>query len=791
MQITKTKNHPSLYLLILLCLTLLAYGDILFLPGHLVYSRPGGDFSLGYYGINFTLSQIKQGIFPLWCPQIMGGYPYFANLQTLIFYPFSLLWLIFSVNQATNLFFICHVFLIGAGTFLWLYNKKMSNLAALLSAVIIMFSSFVGMRISMGHITPLAVITWFPWILICIDNLRCRNNLLRDFLLTIFFLSLQITAGFPQQVIYSCFAVIFYSALLLLFTEKQRARYNLLFLSIIFAAYLISALLNAVQLSTTLDVIKETARQTSLPSHYISTFPLSPYALINFFAPFFYGNAKSGPYWGPWLDFYSINFIGITTLILAFYAVIASKNNLKWIAIIITVPCFIYVLGKITPFFHLITQLPLLSKMRAPFRAIFYINFFIAALAGLGLHELIKSPSVKGVRWTLFVTTAILCVIAFGYVLIDRYSTPQNIHLWQGWTAHVAQPFWTTYLQHHAKYAFATSSDAKSSLLFAMVILLCAIILLILIKYYKRTPFLLFTLILFELLSFSMIIRTGFPIAITYNQTLKKFVANHPTDARFLKIPNNNWGMSLSPQVSGGDINGYESMRLRRYEDFVNFNEGHKLGSVQEFLQITEYKPMFRFLRCKYVFIVKGDKKGNVHYKILEKPGALPHLLLVNQWKVLPDAKQILTTMKSPSFPARGKVILESNPTFYPAKPNAKVEEQIQLVRSTTQWLDIKATTTRNSILLVTDAYAKGWKVFPYPDSAQQKYDVMPADYILRGIPLSPGTHHFRLQYAPDAFYRGRNISLAALALYLFAWLTFLGLTIRKKRENKSPEDTF
>ena len=784
MQIEKLKNHPLFYLFILLGLTLLLYGEILFLPGHLVYSRPGGDFASGYYNLEFTLSQIKVGIFPLWCPQIMGGYPYFANLQTLLFYPFSILWLLFPMNQGTNLFFICHIFLIGAGTFLWLYNKKFNNLSALTSALIVMFSSFVSMRLSMGHASPLAVITWFPWILLCIDNLNLRKNLLRDFLFTTTFVYLQMAGGFPQHVIYSFCAIILYVIFTIIFERKHSWRVSLCILSMVFGVYLFSTILNAVQLLTTLDVMKETARQTSLPHHFISTFPLSPYSIITFLTPFFYGNATNIPYWGPWMDFYNVNFVGITSLVLATYALISSKQNLKWIAIIIIIPCFLYTLGNITPVFHIVTQLPLFSKMRAPFRAIFYVDFFIAALAGLGIHELINSTSIKGIRWSIFFTSSLLAIVAFIYLKIAHFSTPQNIHVWQAWTAHVGKPVWTKFLQHHANYAFTTSTDARSSLLSAMYILICCLILLGLTKYYRRTHILIFTLCLFELLSFAATIKRGFPIAITYNKTLKTFLKEHPSDARFIKIPNNNWAMSLSPQYSGGDINGYESFRLSRYEDFVNFNQGDEINSIRDYLEITRYRSLYRLLRCKYFFIVKGDKKGGITYKIIEKSGALPHLLLVDQWKVLSGTKNILTTMKSPAFVAEKNVVLEKQPHFYPADGKSPAKNDVQLIRSSSQWLDIKATTDKKSILLVTDAYAKGWKVFPYPDSTQQNYDVMPADYILRGIPLSPGTHHFRLEYAPDAFYRGKNMSLAALALYLLAWCGLFGIEWRKKYTN-------
>jgi hypothetical protein len=178
-------------------------------------------------------------------------------------------------------------------------------------------------------------------------------------------------------------------------------------------------------------------------------------------------------------------------------------------------------------------------------------------------------------------------------------------------------------------------------------------------------------------------------------------------------------------------------------------------------------------LRCKYVF--KDGKIGTLHYD------TLPHLLLVPQWETPGSEPKVLSGLKHPEFNPRKTALLESTPHFPPISKQSVGENQVMLIDQTPNWLDIKATTSKNAILLVTDAYAKGWKVFPYPDSSQQKYAVMPADYILRGIPLSPGTHHFRLQYAPDAFYHGRTISLVALAFYLLAWCGLLGTEWRKR----------
>lgn len=787
MTIPKALRIRILCLSFLLLLVVLLYGNIFFLPGHLVYSRPDSDFALGYFDLYFTLSQIKQGLFPLWCPQMMGGYPYFAGLQTAIFYPFAILYLFLSINVAANLFFLLHIFLIGAGTLLWLLNRKMNPIAALLSAAIIMFSSFVTMRLNMGQNTPLAVLTWFPWLLLTIDNLFQGKNLLRDTLLMMLFVCLQITGGFPQQMIYSFVAVIFYTLFFAITDKSQSRKFKAAICLIVLGAYLSAALINAIQLLTTLDAIHETARKTMLPHHYRSEFSLSPSSLITLLSPYFFGNGSTKPYWGPWHNFYSVNFLGITSLMLAFYGAISSRDKLRWIAYIIIVPFFVYTLGNHTPFFDWVSKLPLFATMRVPFRTMFYVDFFVAVIAGLGLHELFKSPSPKKLNWTILFNLLLIIIAISIYSLVNYYSLPEHIKIWQQWTVHVGKPINTRYLQNHPMFAFTTAADAKSDLLFALTILCSSAIFIALCRYYNKARYLLFTLTLFELILFASTMKRGFPIGITYDKPLVHFLQNHRGDKRFLKIDANNWAMSLPYQLSGGDINGYESFRLSRYEDFVDFCQGYNIGSIQPFLVSTFYNPIYRILRCSYVFHVKIDKVGDRHYHIFQKSGALPHLLLLDQWQIVSGTKKVLQTMSSAKFNLEKKAVLETAPKFFPSKSVSNSHSHVILLDSSSQWLDIKATTNKNCILLVTDVYAKGWKVLPYPDSSQKQYEVMPADYIVRGIPLSPGFHHFRLEYAPDAFYRGRNISIAALIAYLLAWCALLGITIAKKKSGIIP----
>jgi hypothetical protein len=51
----------------------------------------------------------------------------------------------------------------------------------------------------------------------------------------------------------------------------------------------------------------------------------------------------------------------------------------------------------------------------------------------------------------------------------------------------------------------------------------------------------------------------------------------------------------------------------------------------------------------------------------------------------------------------------------------------------------------------------------------QSKYELLPANYILRAVPLAAGHHYLRVEYAPREFAIGTWISLVAGVLFLAA----------------------
>jgi uncharacterized membrane protein YfhO len=129
-------------------------------------------------------------------------------------------------------------------------------------------------------------------------------------------------------------------------------------------------------------------------------------------------------------------------------------------------------------------------------------------------------------------------------------------------------------------------------------------------------------------------------------------------------------------------------------------------------------------------------------------------------------------------------VILEREPGFDNAPPAPAAAQTAAAVppeyninvlsSSATRW-EIEVGTNAPGVLLMTDAYAKGWRARARPGSAQQTYDLQPADWAVRGIPLTAaGAHRIEITYTAPGFAAGlwiTSLTLAALAaLTLAAW---------------------
>jgi hypothetical protein len=264
-----------------------------------------------------------------------------------------------------------------------------------------------------------------------------------------------------------------------------------------------------------------------------------------------------------------------------------------------------------------------------------------------------------------------------------------------------------------------------------------------------------------ELAFFAQTSLVTFVIDAPYPPGIVQFLAQHPGDYR-IKSENSNSAMTAGTL----DIGGNDPSGLLRYNRYLNFTEGIDDGTVY-WTRAKKYDTQaWRMLRCRYLI----SENQNAYMTI---EGALPRLLLVDRFRVMTNYLEIFSTLTNASFHVEREVILESQPAPAPQPDGEK--GTVRILESSTDYLTFEADAKTPCLLLMTDAYSSGWRALALPGSSQQRYQIMPANYCLRAIPLAAGHHFLRIEYSPLGFRIGKVVSIAAWPIFMI----LVGLAVR------------
>jgi hypothetical protein len=245
---------------------------------------------------------------------------------------------------------------------------------------------------------------------------------------------------------------------------------------------------------------------------------------------------------------------------------------------------------------------------------------------------------------------------------------------------------------------------------------------------------------------------------------MRDIVAAHPGDYRVLDLP----AITNGYLLGAGDIWGNDPGVLLRYTQYMTFTQGGNPDRATQFVFFHNPPRQYDMLRLRYAFMPAGEK-----YALLENPSPMPHALLLTDYRVLPSFAAMFKTLGDPAFDPWHTVLLESPPDPQPVP--ADHPGRVRVVGETSDTLDLEADLASPALLLVTDLYSRDWIARALPGSVQQQYQVLPANYILRAVPLSAGHHELRMEYDPPSFRHG-------LAISAVAWLVWVGLWLRTRR---------
>ena len=763
---------------VLLALTVGMFRDVLFGGGR-VLSKWETDLSQQFVPWRaFGFGELRAGNLALWNPHIYGGCPFLGGSQSALLYPPNALFLVLPLGRAINVSIALHVFLMGLFTYLWVRRGALHPAAGLLAAVVMMFCGAHFMHVYRGHLTSLCAMVWAPLVFLSIDGLAAKPRA-RACLLGVFAVAMQILSGHPQYVFYTGVAAVIYAG-----ACAVRAERRLGFAAGFVAVYAGGAALAAAQLLPAVQAAGESVRSGGVSYAFAASFSFPPENFATLLAPDFFGDLATVPYWGRCYLWEMSLFAGVTALVLAVYgAVRADKARRRPATVMVGVLLVLALAGR-TPLFHLLYRwVPGFDRFRSNSKFIFHASLFIALLAALGLHALLKQRGTPG-KAVVAVLIAAALVAAAGLLISIAAPDPES---WWAEAVQTTAQSEESYLPPHmlAIRGFAGHAGALAArgLFTAAGTLLAAAAAMYCLRFSRLFGCALALLGTVELFAFAQSYRPTFRLERVRRAGAADLLSAHPGDDRVLNLHSHNNGMLTGRY----DVWGYDPGVLRRYAEFLTFTQGGDPDHAGEYLRFLLRAPgggapklrlhrLYAMLRLRYV--LAPDKDG---LRAVARPDPMPRLHLAYDYRVIPRRDDLFAALGRPTFDPRETVILETDPGI--GSPAREGRGTVRLLDASTDHLTIEANLAGPAVLLVTDAYSAGWRARALPGSAQDRYDVLPANYCLRAVPLRAGRHRFRMEYRPTVFVVGVWVSVVSAVLYAGAagWL-LLGHARRASR---------
>ena len=729
------------------CLALLdaaMFFDMLIAPGSRVLGNPGADLAQHFlWWREFGFGELAKGNLALWNPYIFSGAPFFGNTQSALLYPLNWLFLALPLPLATNWSIALNTWLLGVFMFLWALRRGQHPFAAFVCGALIMFCAPYFLHVPAGHLNIVSLLPWVPLLFLAIDEWLASRRWIWC-LIGMLAVAMQSLSGQPQYV-YFCGLVAGGYALLRLLEARERRG---LAAAGLLGFYAGGVLLSAVQLLAGAQAAEETIRSRALPFQFAASFNFPPENLITFIVPGFFGDVANQPYWGRWYLWEACGFIGVTGLALAVYGMTTARMAGKRALVAVVAVAGLLAIGDSTPLFRVLFEwLPLFDRFRGVGKFMFMAVLVLVLFAGYGLDRIVRERAVSLRAVSIGGVSAIVLFIAATLLGKLDWNSVTSAVLATGQT--YADPRTLP-----ASQAFATLGllIAASSVAAAVCFALWA-------RREPRAVFLLGALAVAEVFAFARVQRTTFGTTQLAIPELRQFLASHPGDYRILDLWNPNTAMSMR----AFDAWGYDPGVTRRYAEFMQWSEGADPDSATNYVTFQRFHPLLSMLRVKYVVAVE-DKVMSIH---LRKLPPLGRLELVGSYQIRHQRDDVLRAMAEASFDPRKEVILEQAPD--PAPVAAPTQGDASIIREGTDFIEVAAEVAAPSVLLVTDAWARGWHALPLPGSSQSRYELVPANYMLRAVALDRGKHRLRLEYSPTALYLGAALSTVAWVAWLAA----------------------
>jgi hypothetical protein len=743
------------------------FGDVLFGPGDRVLSRVGADVYRQFAGWRaFGFEEWRSGDFPFWNPLVYGGLPYFAGFQSALLYPPNWLFLAMPVPRAIDAALALHAWWLATGVFVWLRRGGLHPAAAGFSGLLVVFGGPHFLHLYAGHLTNLCVMAWAPWLFLAIEAWR-DDGRPRWIAAGGVVVAMEIFAGHPQYVYYSGVA----GALVAAASAARRgATSRGAFAGGVVAMFALGAALGAVQLLPGLAALRESVRAGGTDAAFAGSYSLPPENLVTSVVPGFFGDDLHRPYWGRWFLWETCTFVGVCAAVLGVAGVWAAEDRAAARGDTIVVAALLALaLGAYTPLFPaMLRAAPGYALFRGPSKFAFFAAVVAARLVARGAHATLRGALPRLGRRGGIAALAPVALLAAGGALLTGDAPDGGPAAWRRWRADLFASRQVTHLSRSQyfdpDFSRRAALDAGRGLVAAAGLGGVAVALAAASRQRRAAAWALLALGSFELVRFAGGLRTTFRWEeLTCPETLE-YRRAHPGDFRVLDRARANGGLlSGLPDVWGDDPGV-----LRRYAEFVFATQGRPPDAASQTATLRGAHARWDLLRFRAAFTAAGAQDADVQEIDLHP---LRRFEVVPRWEVIEGRDGILARVLAPGFDPRRVVVLETPPRGV-AADSSEVGGSWTILAQSVDDVTVEVNAPCGGILLMTDPYCRGWRAeAAEPAGRSGRYDVMPADWAFRAVPLAPGTHRLRIFYRPPLLVAGAVASGAA-------WAALLGLLL-------------
>lgn len=240
------------------------------------------------------------------------------------------------------------------------------------------------------------------------------------------------------------------------------------------------------------------------------------------------------------------------------------------------------------------------------------------------------------------------------------------------------------------------------------------------------------------------------------------------------------------------DIQGYSPLQIQRYVDFLVAVNGVRLNYHDAAILAPGIEsPLLALLNPQYIitpFDIPADRAdlqyvqanmtqvyNNDIIRVFENPNALPHAWITHDVQTMAKDEILPALQNGAIDPRQTALVEEAAPAV---QPSTGTGESVTFTSYEPDEMSMNVTANSDGFLVLSEVYATGWNA--YVDGKQ--VDIYATDYILRGIPISAGTHTVELRYELRSLTIGFWISMV-IGLLVFALLVLNLWQLRTKRE--------